>query len=1505
MQCSRDSSMASGTSEDANFVFIAPSSSQDVTLRANITSSSSDTNSTNNENSTTTTVLEIVNNADDICHEDVKSSGLMCIDMGVCKGGMGCKNTYPLRNKGDSNLTNVKVYYNESGLGGSFGSNCGVTPSGTCGSSSNIDFGPFGFFGKATKYNLDSDIAPNQNNSSVWASNFMSASCLNGNKLYATYIKDGVLHRGKVKPCNIDINCANPKDFNIVYRYNGHSKMIMSGNVNLCKRYGNSGHSCSPYGANRRQSNNVVYMINDDYDDVVGERDNGSTTINSSAAKIDIPEGKKVLWAGLFWQGYFAGNYSESEKLQGKYVKFKHEGDLYQQITGDMHWVYTSPTRMYYQGFKDVTNYVNAHGGGYYWVGDIISTEGTPAGGSYGGWSMAVVYQDKNEPFRNTTIFYGYKGLASQQAVDLAIQQANANGCDAENIGVSTKTTSNISGFLTPKVGDVNASLIVFAGEGDIWSGDEHGSITDKNGVEHRLSNSINPDGNIMNSTITKDGVYIRTGKPYFSDNILGIDIDTYDMNNALSNSQTSTKITLQTDGDYYFPGLYGLESNIREASVCFDYTYGQNGFYVSAPSITTPIIKGTFNKDNPLDVKLFLENNDSSSDVQVKDVKVNIDPIDTTQGKYKTQSTYVRLPNNSRAEHIDDSLLDTNDSYLKNIQIGDLSSDTSTYVYYSLDLNKSNVDMPINASINYSLAVTIDGELVIINNLNTALNDIKPCSQTSQYQPKYGIFNVVHPKFHKSGDYYYYNLPTQVVNRVGNFKIQTMDKDDINKPIDLNLSIAAVEMISSSGFHYTMATCRDPRATLLSQDRIWVITNTDGTLSDLINKDELSQKGFFSKASSNTAFRISYNMDQNGSLMDLQKLSSGRYKITNFPNYAQGKQCQKYFVPPYGNSKQITSWCGNNGEGSGGNGMTQKELATCMECIYGLNTKILCSRDNFAIRPESYSIKIDDMNQSNQNQKLFIANNMNGTPSIKLSAGYKYLIDINATDHNNSSPTEQYYTNKVDAKLTWNAPNSYKCADESNITIPITFYNGYANIQNQINQTGVYTLSLIDKDWTKIDYNSSYMAHHISGLFKSGADCVEDSDVVVNESNWNSLNGCIIKSKHSNTENTQEYNDMNISYHPYKFDLSSLTLKSRPNIIGRSWVYMNNLEKNKSVAITLEGNITALGANNIALSNYTSECMAKDLNLYVNAQTTPNPIVDKNGTVVPVQQTINEYESTDSTRSYSAVLPIDNNLTLSKYNFRTDESNGTAKIEWLFNLAKPYDFPVNIAEINFTKAGVYSDDDNSSADFTNNHQAKGEKVLNGDKYLYFSKVAPMVGTDGHVEYKKDYPTRLRVDVYCDDKNNFGLDCSTLPDFVQPKEEDEISRTGSWYRISTHTDSDGKVLQLTVDDSNGASTNGGTVTPSSSISLDKNGSSDVVTIHYPRSPRPENVRIWITPQEWLKYNPSIHDINDIHYGIPKFSILFENGGLEWRGKGKTGNVIQVTPTPVKNERLNW
>jgi hypothetical protein len=164
------------------------------------------------------TVLEIVENADDLCYADYTYEGMMCMDMGICQGGIGCTTSIPLVNIGDTSLSDTTVFYDENGIGGTMAGDCDVSPDGECTQESGIDMGPAGLLGTATTFEFADDIDVEQEDTEVSTTAKISMSCLNSDNLYGTYIKDDKLYRGNLKPCEPGYCKANnlPDGFNII-----------------------------------------------------------------------------------------------------------------------------------------------------------------------------------------------------------------------------------------------------------------------------------------------------------------------------------------------------------------------------------------------------------------------------------------------------------------------------------------------------------------------------------------------------------------------------------------------------------------------------------------------------------------------------------------------------------------------------------------------------------------------------------------------------------------------------------------------------------------------------------------------------------------------------------------------------------------------------------------------------------------------------------------------------------------------------------------------------------------------------------------------------------------------------------------------------------------------------------------------------------------------------------------------------------------------------------------
>ena len=1369
----------------------------------------------------------------------------------------------------------------------------------------------------------------------------------------------------------VPLSCANPKSFDIVFQSNDHSKMIMAGNTNLCKRLGSSGHTCDPNGASRSESNNDIYMINNDYDNIENETDSSKTTLNSSAAYVDIPTDKEVLWAGLFWQGYFAGTYTENDKSEGESVKFKQEGNNYDSITGDMRWVYFSSTRMYYQGFADVTDYVKTHGGGYYWVGDIATSEGQPIGGSYGGWSLAVVYRDNSEKFRNTTIFYGYEALASTTDVNNAITYANNNGCDASNTGVGHQVTSNVSGFLTPKSGDVDASLIVFTGEGDTWGSGEHGSVTDKSGTPHALDNSLNPDGNIMNATITKNGTYVTNGKPHDSNNSLGIDIDTYDMNGILDNYQTSTDITLTTSGDGYMPGMYGFEAELKEVDLCYDYAYRQNNRYFTGEHNTTtgPVIKGSLFSSDPVEVSLYMKNRENS-DVTITNLTISVDPIDTRQAIYihsPSDTTYVTPPNSTQRVKRNPAASD--DDYIHGVTIGKIEGLEYFYFYYYLDPKLYNLNMPINAYIDYNASIRLPSGTVVPlpNNHKLIDQDVPFCAAEGfSYTPIFGTFNVQQ----KDLSIDQYNLYTQVTRRVSDFKVVAYD-DIYTDTLKNVTTIVSVELIDVDPFHDTQASCNEPDSALTP--RVWVIFDnnvssvdfTEQTINNAIANGQISDailhktsqisnaEDFYDVARRNTAFRVTHQGTGDGSILQLSpgtcvgQQTPPCYEVDNFPDLTQvdvgagAGNCSQDIDGNPNSTDKIPDYCGNAGVA----GLDSRQLAVCMECLYGYGLHYICSRDNFAIRPEAFKVSLSDDNTSTINTDFANNTNKSGAvgSNINLVVGYPYRFDINATTYTDEDTVPGYTqifdsgdVNKI-AQMKWdphvistaqalancNAPvdqnMSFNLVNGTNTNDnPI---NSWYDLHDKLTDVGEFTFKILDRDWTRYDWDTNYLGHHTGSHYDTSTDCLLNDNSTPSPSD---KVGCDISSVH--TAPYAEYQPINIESFPYAFDIKGLTVGARPvnDTSGNTFVYINTLDSalypggvDENMSYNIQGTYTAVGWSPIrgegnATTNFTQNCFGKNMDMdmrFIYRSDIPSDtpyltydIVDHNTTnpslTYPNNNAADRIENTPS--NYTLTKNVETNITISQpKTVLAQDMEGSVTMDLGYNFDRTYNTPLNprliqFNDFNITYA-VAAQPYTLYVDGINDHNIYGEIIL--DKNITFAYARAKPGKELYDDVlASNIDTSVSVVVYCD----LGItECANRKLDPLITQTNEAYWWKAWNYDNQNPDGDG-TIELVSTPTSALNPTSVVIIPSGGenkhINVSRGAANPPVTI-------PINLVVFPTTgaytDRWLIYNEYDNSVP-----VPFYRVRFI-GSSGWAGHGKTGHVVGGDVNKKKNKRLEW
>lgn len=1310
-----------------------------------------------------------------------------------------------------------------------------------------------------------------------------------------------------------DFTCANPKAFTPIYSSNLYGKLIIAGNTSLCK---NDGGVCGDPG---NSTNNDINMMYNDYDNVTGTTDYATTTLNSSAAYLDIPAGKTVVWAGLVWQGYMV-NWTSAQKEAGHNIKYKFSTDSYQTVTNaQMNWVYFDSSRMYYESYVDITSYVNSHGGGYYWVGDIATTQGQPAGGSFGAWAIAVVYEDYNEDFKNITVYDGYQAFAGSSDINNAISYANANGCSTANTGVGNQVVSTLSGFLTPKDGVVDSSLVVFAGEGDIGLTGDSGSLTDANGTEHPLFNALNPSTNIMNATISKDGVTVTSGLPYYSPNSLGADIDTYDTSAILSNKQTTTDIKFSTSGDGYMPGLYALSTKLYAPKFCYDYAYKQQGQYFTEdnngtvdPKLSSGKLLGGALVNEPIELTIYIRNL-VESDIAVQDMNVSVFDMNTTQVTYIRNTTQLTPINSLTPQSIPDSSLTVNDANILNIPIGSVPSSGYFYLYYQVDPLTSTLNMPINVQADYNLNV---GTSLIKYSTKIGGAKMQMCSGANfTYTPVKGRFNVVNNIYYPySNGNYYYNLPTEVTSRADNYTIVSYDPANLDTPKDINTSVG-VELIDAAAFHDSQASCDEPTSAI--SERIWITFKNSSTASftgqDIIDnillEDPLAAAKFYKTARENVAFRISYPpSDDNGSII-VKEDPPGKFRLINFPGYAGSSCVQPVTATIHTGAAvhtktytQVPEACANAGSASA-SAMTQDELNVCMECIYGKYVPYTCSRDNFSLRPEALMIKVNDQNQSSGTTKSRLADNVSGVAApvssvVNLSSGYKYDMEITATNHldNTASPgyTKSFgYIADDNVSYIWEPRGGVVttgCNDISDKVMTLRFLNGYVETNSSIDQVGDYRLHAIDTTWTKVDHDPTLMVHHSGSYYLSGADCTLNTSATQTVGST-TLNGCNISSSHNNNDASLQYNDYDTTFHPYKFNLLGITtsygLTNFTTFDTNTFVYMSDMSvpADENMSVHMNGTIRAVGLNGVQDSNFVDSCFAKPVDINI---TKTNAVT----TTVPFQY---RFHNLDVNNSVIATLNANINNTSGPISLPastfTIQYTGLANTILNLNFDRNLTIPINPETITFNNYIVNCQNPGADCTFfadlatktTQGDRAQDSNItdLNQTVKFYYGRThAP--------RYR--FPTNtghafIYYEVYCDNAGNTAL----LPNGVGTAESvDELD----WYDNANHVQTRDGLIGTVTERKSTPKVNltnlAGTNPEDATIVYDGTGG-------YPYKTTMEN-----NASGWLIYNK----YNDTAT-TNEFEVEFYKPGGNWTGVKNTDTTTDSNASDTTSKRIFW
>ncbi|QXC59709.1 sigma-70 family RNA polymerase sigma factor [Aquihabitans sp. G128] len=255
--------------------------------------------------------------------------------------------------------------------------------------------------------------------------------------------------------------------------------------------------------------------------------DGDPATTNSSSAPLLLPSCSSVLSAQLYWGGTLDPGVGGAPAPAPGAVDqgvLRSPGGLVSTIAAER----VDRTASGYQAVADVTDAVAQGGAGSWTFGGAQLATGV---NTFGGWSLVVVCADPAAPLRSVVVLDGLSEVtATPRPTD----------------------TFSVGGFVVPSTG-ASATVDVVTYEGD------RGLTGDQLTVGGRaITDAANPAGDSFNSSAAVLGRSVDGLVPA-ARNLLGLDLDRFDVSGVLPAGATSTTIGLTSTADVYLPGVVAI----------------------------------------------------------------------------------------------------------------------------------------------------------------------------------------------------------------------------------------------------------------------------------------------------------------------------------------------------------------------------------------------------------------------------------------------------------------------------------------------------------------------------------------------------------------------------------------------------------------------------------------------------------------------------------------------------------------------------------------------------------------------------------------------------------------------------------------------------------------------------------------------------------------------------------------------------------------------------------
>ncbi|MFD9031753.1 DUF3344 domain-containing protein [Streptomyces sp. NPDC059567] len=266
--------------------------------------------------------------------------------------------------------------------------------------------------------------------------------------------------------------------------------------------------------------------------------DTDPNTYNSSRAELRIPEGSRVSYARLYWGGNLRVGEQKPHKDNGR-VLIAEPGGSYKPVLADTTIGHrTADGADAFQASADVTDLVRSADSGLWTVAQVNVAMGRSAVGGWGGWTLVVAYENKEEPLRRLAVWDGFETLGPHTG--------------PVRVALSDSAIPRGSG----------GQLGMVAYDGDRGTSGDYLAVETGRSKTFLLSDYANSAGDVMNSSITDSGAGRIERLPDHR-NTLGYDSDVFDLEGALRHGAERLHVRFDSRQDTVWLGALFLQADV------------------------------------------------------------------------------------------------------------------------------------------------------------------------------------------------------------------------------------------------------------------------------------------------------------------------------------------------------------------------------------------------------------------------------------------------------------------------------------------------------------------------------------------------------------------------------------------------------------------------------------------------------------------------------------------------------------------------------------------------------------------------------------------------------------------------------------------------------------------------------------------------------------------------------------------------------------------------------